>query len=215
MKKRIQLIGVAAVLLLATTTFAQTNVPAVPNLLPTNAPTASSPIWNDLGNVLGDIGLSSNPTNYAAGVFYGHSLSGNKSALGIFVVENVTANVGVIAGVDTLWGGGKIGSANIVSGGLTLKALSHPLRFISSDTNSWAYNMGATPYAVALVCMPINGTGSADGGLGAIARAGVNLDLYNFHGWELALGVDYGNRTGSGNYDGNWIDVLFNVRKGF
>ena len=66
-----------------------------------------------------------------------------------------------------------------------------------------------------LVATPIGGTGNAGGGLGGLARAGVNVDLYNWKGWKLGAGVDYGNRTGAGAYNGNWIDLTFNIRKGF
>ena len=49
----------------------------------------------------------------------------------------------------------------------------------------------------------------------AIARAGANVDLYNLKGFELGAGIDYGNRTGAGAYNGNWLDFVFTIRKGF
>jgi hypothetical protein len=203
MKKRIVL-TLAALLLCAGYSQAQTS---------TNPPD----IYDSIGNVLGTLGLSSNPSNYAAAVFGGRSFDNNQWSAGILVVENVTesGNVGVVAGIDTLWGGGKIGSANIVSGGLTLKAPCHPLTFLSADTNSWTHKVTLTPYAIAMVATPISGTGSADGGLGSITRAGFNLDLVNIKGWELGGGIDYGKRTGAGQYSGNWGDITLNVRKGF
>ena len=158
------------------------------------------------------------PVEWNAGAaFIGRSFSKNQWSAGIVAVENVTASgsVGVVAGIDDLWGGGKIGSANIVAGGLTLKAPCHPFTFLSSVTNSWTHTVTVTPYVIAMVATPINGTGSADGGLGSITRAGVNLDLYNFKGWKLGAGIDYGKRTGAGNYSGNWGDLTFNIRKGF
>ena len=193
---------------------AQTNTPPAP--APVTATNVAPPdFFSGLGISLQSLGLSSNPSNYAVAMGYGHSLKGNQSAAWATVVENVNNNLGVIVGVDTLWGGGKIGSANIVAGGLTVKTVIHPLKFISSDTNSWFQTFKAIPFAIVMVGTPINGTGSADGGLASIARAGANFDIYNVNGWQIGAGVDYGNRTGAGNYSGNWIDVLFSVRKGF
>jgi hypothetical protein len=94
------------------------------------------------------------------------------------------------------------------------------LRWLDSTTNSFAYNLQATPYVAALVATPLGGTGNAGGGLGGVVRAGLNVDLYQFksgflNGWTVGLGADYGQRTGSGNYNGNWIDGVLNIRKGF
>lgn len=174
-------------------------------------------IYDSIGSVLNTLGVSSNPSNYAVATFGGRSFSGDQWAAGAVVIENVTASgsVGVVAGIDYLWGGGKIGSANVVSGGVTIKAPAHPLTFLSADTNSWTHKVTVTPYVIEMVATPLNGTGSADGGLGSISRAGVNLDLVNIKGWELGAGIDYGKRTGTGNYSGNWGDLTLNIRKGF
>jgi hypothetical protein len=182
---------------------AQTNLTAVPNQIP-----AASP----LSQILSSFGISSNPTNYAGALFLGHSLKGGQTALGAVVIENVSDYAGVIVGVDTLFGGGKVGSANIVSGGLTLKLPTHPLAFIGG---SFCTNLLMTPYAIAMVGTPISGTGNADGGLASITREGVNFDIYDLKGFELGAGIDYGTRSGAGNYNGNWIDFEFSIRKGF
>lgn len=208
------MLGLAALCLWASAVplLAQTNTiitgPTTP-VAPTNS------FWGDLGSVLGDVGLSSNPTNYAGGIFAGVKTDGSQYSIGAYVVENVNNYVGVMAGVDQLFGGGKLGSENIVAGGLTLKAPSHPLRFLTSSTNTFLYDLTATPYVAALVATPIGGTGNAGGGLGGLVRAGLNVDLYNWSGWVLGVGADYGNRTGAGAYNGNWIDGTLNIRKGF
>ena len=213
MMKKIQMTVAAIAASFALSVSAQTNVTSVPNLI-TNG------FWSDIGSVLGDVGLSSNPTNYAFGTFAGIKTSGDQYSIGAYVVENVNNYVGVIAGVDQLFGGGKLGSENIVSGGLTLQAPTYPLRFLTSATNTFAYDLRATPYVAALVATPIGGTGNAGGGLGGIARVGLNVDLYTFQsgflsGWVIGAGIDYGNRTGAGAYNGNWVDGIFNLRKGF
>ena len=206
MKKLLSLIGVAA--LLATTTNAQTAT--------TNAP---PDFFSGLGTQLNSLGISTSPTNYAVAIFYGRSLKGNKSAEGIMLVENVNNNIGICAGIDTLQGGGKLGSANIVGGGITIKSQTHPLRWlagqVSTNTATWAYNARAVVYGVSLVGTPLNGTGSADGGLSAVNRVGAVVDLFTYKNFQFSLGGDYGNRTGAGNYSGNWIDVLFSVRAKF
>ena len=183
----------------------------------TTTPAPSTDIYSSIGSVLGNLGLSSNPSNYAAAVFGGRSFSKSQWSAGVVVIENVTANggVGVVAGIDHLWGGGKVGSANIVAGGITLKAPTHPLTFLSSDTNSWTHKFTATPYVLAMVATPISGTGDANGGLGSITRVGLNFDIYSIKGWKLGAGVDYGKRTGAGNYSGDWGDLCLNIREGF
>ena len=179
----------------------------------TNAPD----IYDSIGSVLSNLGISSNPSNYALAAFGGRSFDNNQWSAGALVIENVTTSgsVGIVAGIDHLWGGGNVGSANIVAGGITFKAPCHPFTFLSADTNSWTRKVTVTPFVIAMVATPISGTGSADGGLGSITRGGVNLDLVNIKGWEIGAGIDYGKRTGAGNYDGNWGDLTFNVRKGF
>ena len=214
MKKYLAVIGVAALLAAVSLNVnAQTNGTSGDGINTAVAP--ANGFWSDLGALAGDVGLSSNPTNYAFGLFGGVKTDGSQYALGTYVIENVNNYVGVMAGVDQLFGGGKLDSENIVAGGLTLKAPTYPLRFLTTATNSFAYKLMATPYAMVLVSTPIGGTGNAGGGLGGIARAGVNVDLYNWNGWQLGAGIDYGNRTGSGAYNGDWIDGTINIRKGF
>jgi hypothetical protein len=201
MKKLKLITAVAALLAIGFTARAQTS---------TNAD-----IYDNIGAVLGNLGLSSHPTNYAAATFLGHSIKGQQLSAGQVVVENVNNNIGVAAGIDHLWYGGKTGSANVVAGGITLKAPAHPLTFLSSDTNSWTHKFTVSPFAIALVGTPINGTGNANGGLASITRAGLNFDLANIKGWELGAGIDWGKRTGAGNYSGDWADVSLSIRKGF
>jgi hypothetical protein len=174
----------------------------------TNSPTTIGGITE----ILSSAGLITDPTNYAIVPFVGIKADGKQFAAGLLAVENVNNNLGVVLGFDSLWGGGKIGSANIISGGVTLKQQTHPLSFIS--TNSFFQNLAVTPYAVALVGTPLNGT-SNDGGLAAIGRVGAQIDIYNFKGWEIGVGADYGNRVGAGNYSGNWFDGIVSIRKGF
>jgi hypothetical protein len=201
MKKLKLITAVAALLAIGFTARAQTS---------TNAD-----IYDNIGAVLGNLGLSSHPTNYAAATFLGHSIKGQQLSAGQVVVENVNNNIGVAAGIDHLWYGGKTGSANVVAGGITLKAPAHPLTFLSSDTNSWTHKFTFSPFAIALVGTPINGTGNANGGLASITRAGLNFDLANIKGWELGADIDWGKRTGAGNYSGDWADVSLSIRKGF
>lgn len=176
-------------------------------------------LTTDLGNVLGDVGLSTNPTNWAVVPFVGAGTHG-KLAAGLLGIENVNQNVGVVGGIDHLWFGGKSGDANLVSGGVTLKAVIYPVRQVCSvaginlATNTWAYSLKATPFALALVGTPMNGT-SNNGGLAGIYRGGADLDVYSVHGWNIGIGIDYGNRTGAGAYSGNYIDFFAAISKGF
>lgn len=187
---------------------------------PTNAPVSS--VGDDIGRLLNDIGISSNPSNYFAATGIGKSLTGNKLSAWVIAGENITSSgtASVVVGIDHLWFGGRADSANMVSGGLSLKAPVYPLRaackFLSVDlgTNTWGYKFQSTLYATTLVATPLNGT-SNDGGLAAINRVGANLDIYNLHGFEFGIGFDYGNRVGAGAYSGNWLDAAVTIRKGF
>ena len=234
MKKTLKYLVAAIAAGLITSAFADVSLVTVS---PTNAPVTYTPIpaavvstpapvspslsastgfsSTLLGGVLGKFGLVTDPTNYAFGTFIGKSASGNQTSAGVFVIENVNNYVGVMLGVDHLWGGGKIGSANIVSGGLTIKDAMWPLRYFTSNTNTWAYNARVTPYAALLAGSALGNTGSAGGGLAAIVRTGANVDLFTFKNFIVGLGGDYGTRAGSGNYNGNWYDVTFNARIGF
>ena len=179
----------------------------------TNVIPATTASWQDIGSFLGALGISTNPTNYAAATGIG---IGPKEELAwwLVVTMNVNQYVGTIIGVDHLWYGGKQGSANIVSGGLNLSIATHPLQWFTASTNGWAYNFKVIPFTAILVGSPLNGT-SNDGGLCAINRLGLNFDIYNFNGWTVGGVVDWGNRVGAGNYDGNWTDVGVSIRKGF
>ena len=185
-----------------------------------NSLNAQTNLWGDLGNIAGDLGLSSNPTNYAVATFVGASETGGKLSAGLIVVENVNNYIGAVAGIDHLWFGGKTDSANIINGGITLQAPMYPVRTVfkwvglSLGTNTWAYNERVTPFNLALVGTPVNGT-SNDGGLCGINRTGINFDLVNVKGFEFGASIDHGTRTGAGNYDGNWWDVSLNLRKSF
>ena len=172
--------------------------------------------WSGIGGTLNSLGISTSPTNYALAPFVGISLDGgDKLSAGVLLIENVSDNVGFVVGFDHLWFGGKPGSANIVSGGVTLKAPMHPLRFITSKTNAWAYTVVVTPYALALAGAASGDTQTGGGGLASIIRGGVNFDLVNWSGWKLATAIDYGSRNGAGAYNGNWADLSLNIRKNF
>ena len=181
------------------------------SLAAARAQTVTNTTTTDVANLLGDIGLSSNPTNWAAAPFVG--FKSGQTAIGIVAIENVYKGVGVIGGVDTLFGGGKVGSANIVSGGVTLQVPLHPLQFLG--LTGWPSNLVATPYGIAMVGTPIRGTGGADGGLASITRAGAEVDLFTWKQFKFGPAVDYGRRSGSGNYNGNWVDVVITGRINF
>ena len=210
-KWKLCLVALAALALFTTPIKAQTNAPVAS----TNPP---ADFWTGIGISLNSLGLSSNPSNYAGAVTFGKSVSKDQYSGSLIVVENVNNNLGVIAGFDHLWLGGKTGSANLVSGGLTLKAQVHPLRWayslVSTNQTSWAYTLTGTMFGVSMVGTPMNGT-SNDGGLCAINRAGLNLDMIKVGKVQLSIGGDYGNRTGAGNYSGNWVDLVFSGRVGF
>ena len=153
----------------------------------------------------------SQSTNWAVAPFYGRATTGNKSAAGVIAVWNFNDNVGVIGGYDRLWSSGQASQANMVSGGLKLQVSIHPLAFTGLAALT---NIVATPYVASLVATPTGGT-SNNGGLAAINRAGLELEIMQWKGLELHAGIDYGNRTGAGYYNGNYVDFNVAISRGF
>lgn len=178
-------------------------------------------LFADLGNLGSDLGVPTSITNYGGGIFYSKSFSNSKQwGIGALVVANVTQSgtVGFTAGVDRLFGGGKTDSANILSGGITLKQRIYPVRYLAKmfnsnlSTNSWFYKEGGTVFAADLVGKALGSTAAVGGGVANIVRGGINLDVWQFKsGLFISLAIDYGNRTGAGAYNGNWGDFLPNV----
>ena len=179
----------------------------------TNVLANTTSSWTSIESVLGSLGISTNPTNYALATGAGFGPNSEVAAWAVLTM-NVNNYVGTVLGVDHLWYGGKKGSANIVSGGLNLSIATHPLQWFTSSTNTWAYNLKVTPFALAMVGSPLNGT-SNDGGLCAVNRVGANVDIFSFSGWNVGALLDYGNRVGAGAYSGSWVDIGLSIRKGF
>jgi len=210
------LTAIAAACAFAAHAQTNTNSPASSSNTTTTTSTGiSSGAINQIGSLLNSLGISSNPTNYAIAPFFGVKEGGNQLAAGVLLLANATNHFAPTLGFDHLWFGGHTGSANIVSGGLTLKDTTHPFQWLGAGTNTWVYNLAVTPYVAALAGSASGNTGTAGGGLAGIFRTGANVDLLTVSKWKIGVGADYGSRTGSGNYNGNWYDFTVNARFNF
>lgn len=181
MKTKI-LITLAALVLGAGYSQAQTNNPTFTDGLQIMAQSvASATNWTVLGGV-------------------GQSLKGqNRIGFGA-VAYNFNQNVGIVAGVDTLWQmhGNAAQQQNVLKGGVTLSAPIHPLAFIGS---TFLTNVVATPFAAELMASP---TGGSSDSVATITAAGLNFDIVSIKNFELVAGAEYETRTGSGVYNGNY-----------
>lgn len=165
----------------------------------TNAPSFSGGLRE-----IADAGSSS--TNWTIVGGAGRSTTGNKNLAFADLAYAFNDNVGAVVGYDYLWRPGA-DQLNAVKGGLTLQATIHPLAFIGS---TFLTNVVGTPFVSALVATPRHGED-----IGLITTAGINFDLYRFKNFSLDSGVQYENRTGQGEWNGNYIPLHLGISRKF
>ena len=139
-----------------------------------------------------------NSTNWNALTGYGHSISGTgKNLTFVDVAYNISDNVGFVVGYDYLWANHQVGSFNAVKGGVNLQTTIHPFAFLGSTALT---NILVQPFVADLLATP-----QGSGNIGNIVTTGVNWDFFSFKNFALGAGIQYENRTGQGNWDGNYI----------
>ena len=127
-------------------------------------------------------------------------LVGNANRFSLDYIYSFNGNAALILGYDDIRAGG-YSQANILKGGLNLKADIYPFK------NFGATNFVLTPYAFALAASPVNGT-SNNGGIGQLVGGGVSWEHSFTKNLSLELGAFYENSTGEGLYNGNWAGLL-------
>lgn len=203
MKTLNRIILIAAIVLLCVAVKnanAQTN--QITNLLP--SPSFSAGLQEMAGAV-------SSSTNWTILGGIGRSTTGNRDIAFGAVAYNFNENVGILAGMDTLWAPhqSQVQQVNVLKGGITLSAPIHPFAFIGS---TFLTNIVGTPFGMALVASPSGGSSDS---IATIAGGGVNFDIVGFKNFELVAGIDYENRTGSGYWDGAYAMFHFGVSRRF
>ena len=150
-------------------------------------------------------------TNFAIVAGGGRGLTGNKNLVFADAVYDLSQNAGLIIGYDNLFSNDKrmgSSSASVVKGGLNLKADLYPLKRFGFG------KFKVTPFAAYLVATPTGGT-SNNGGIAQIALVGADYETAPFWGIRAHIGGFYENRTGQGNWDGNYICGHVAISKGF
>ena len=153
----------------------------------------------------------SSSTNWTVLGGAGRATTGDRDIAFGAVAYNFNENVGILAGVDTLWAPhqSQEQQVNVLKGGITLSAPIHPLAFIGS---TFLTNVVGTPFAMALVATP---SGGSPDSIATIAGGGINFDLVSFKNFELVLGGEYENRTGSGFWNGSYGMIHFGLSRRF
>lgn len=158
----------------------------------------NSPQVSDLAGKLYSAVTTS--TNLAIAAFYGKKTTGRDNVAGALVSYDLLSNMALVVGGEHLWGETNEASFT-VSGGLQL----HADRSFSPFGHTNLLTVGI--FGMTLIGTPLNGDNN--GNLMNVNRVGGDIRLAQFGGgWELLLGAAYGNRTGTGNYNGNWVDVF-------
>lgn len=166
--------------------------------------TNSSPSFSAGLREIADAISSSKDWTVVAGA--GRSTTGSKNLAFADVAYAFNDNVGAVVGYDYLWSRGN-DQLNAVKGGLTLQATIHPLAFIGS---TFATNIVGTPFVSALVATPKSGDN-----IGLITTAGINFDVYRFKNFSVDSGFQLENRTGQGEWNGNYLLIHLGLSRKF
>ena len=184
MKKLIAVISLSAAL----TVGAQTNTPP-------------ESIWTGLENIAKSIG-SDMPTNIAVIPYGVWSAKTHDMGGGMFLLWDVTQNVGMGMGMELIGKDWFSPSADV-----TLKTQIHPLAFLGLT------NVVATPYLMAGATTPLGGTQASS--LGALAGGGLSVDFAHVFGGTVSVVGGDNYWSGSSTQDGNHVYGGLAWRRGF
>ena len=157
-------------------------------------------ISTDLSNLWADTLGSSNMV-YAG--FGERKLKGNADSAGVIGAFNFNGNVAAIGGIGRQWMKGGPAITYTISGGLQLQAKIAPLKSFGLT------NFFVNPFVASVIGTPMNGQNG--GNIMNANRVGANIPIYTFtinkNPLEISAGGFYGNQTGTGPYNGNWVGV--------
>lgn len=183
----------------------QTNNPpieGVPNLLGSVTPAEQSLLQELYDSTIGT-------TNGIVVFGAARKLTGNVNRGFVDYIYSFNANAGLVLGVDTTWGTGRDTTANVVKGGINLKANIYPFK------NFGATNFFVTPFVSVLIATPLDGT-SNNGGIGQLTVTGIDYEHAFTKNLSGDIGLFYENVTGEGSgLDGNWAGILGGIHYKF
>jgi hypothetical protein len=157
----------------------------------TASPTPSA--GADLSAFLKDV---TSGTNWSAQAGGGVSSGGGKYLAYAAVAYDFTANVGVIAGYDALYGPHSQ-IENAVNGGITLQTTIQPFAFVGS---TFLTNIVAQPYVADLIATPKGGNA-----IGNVLETGANFEIYKLSNFSIDLNLGYQVRSGEADFSGNYF----------
>lgn len=166
---------------------AATTVPAQ-----TNNPTL-------LGGIKEIGGAIATATNWTATAGYGHATKGGNSLAFADVGYNFSENVGLVLGLDNMYGGGK-SEWNDVRGGISLSLPVHPFAFLGGT--NFLTKVVATPFVADLLATPRSGDS-----IGNLIVTGAKIDLWKIKNFEVGILGAYEKRSGQGEWSGNYFLV--------
>lgn len=204
-----QIIGVAAILLAATTsrlqaqtTIAATNNP--PLQQSTNPPTIAGGLV-EIYDAIESSGLTT-ATNYAMEPYLTYAPSapsGNQVGGGVLTAYNVSTYIGTGLAVDYL------GQFSLVSAQVQLRVPTHPFAFTGM---AWATNLVVAPFAIVGVGTGLSGsTGNAI----AVTDAGAYVEFGHWWGGRFNTGAAIGKWSNAGDYSGTRYHFFLGWSKGF
>ena len=199
-----QILTLIAVVALAFTARAQTNVITSTNQVPNLIPPSTNPVTQGF-EAIGQAVFDS--TNWTVATFGGADTTFAKYIVGVEAAYGFNQYVGLVAGVEDLFSKGHQSQFSAVKGGLTLSYPLHPFAFIGSTALT---NIVADPFVSDQIATP---SGSAN--LGNLLISGVNFNLYSWSNFEIVGGVDYEVRSGQGYWDGDYWLVHLGISRRF
>src|SRR5256885_3671893 len=157
------------------------------------AQTTSPTVLGGVEEIAGAIGSA---TNWPATSGYGKSMNGGGNLVFADLAYNFNQNVGVILGIDNVYGGGR-SDWNDVRGGISLSLPVHPFTFLGGT--NFLTRITATPFVADLLATPRSGNA-----IGNVVVTGAKIDLWNFRNFNLGILGAYENRQGQGDRDGHY-----------
>jgi hypothetical protein len=190
-KKILLTIGLAAIL--GVSAFAQTNI--------TVTSTNTTPVKPKINvGVLSDL---SSLSNIAVAPYVEYANTAKKFGFGVLAIYNVNANVGTGLGIDYL------GSFTLVSGNVKFNLPLRPLSVVGLT------NFLTIPYVLVGLGTPLQGAGTANGGVSTVEATGVSIPVTKLLGGNFAFTAGYANITGAGKYSGGRETLGVVWSKGF
>lgn len=158
---------------------------------------------NLFGGTLGNIAAAFQSGTWAAGGGYERGATGNKNIASAEIAYNFTNGIGLLLGNDVLFGKGKPQQES-VKGGVTLQGVIHPFAFIGSTALT---NMPATVAVSDVIATPNNGNAIGNIVVTSIAFHIVNVNIFGLNNFDLKIAPNYENRSGQGNWSGNYFGI--------